>query len=672
MIFDFCVRQSRSVCSAVAVVLLLLLAAILPAKGHAQVFIDKSCALTEDMYVLTLDNDNHIARTRSAEAEMDAFYSETKNGPPWLWGNVKASNKRNYGNEKKTRIVVLIDTLKQNISLLISSEHLEDDLIWETDNLSFIDGKTNAYADFYCKGHWIQLKWKNRDFSSPYEHFDSSSGILMAKSESFINESDQSDLRLRIAKLEIDYPLNGLYGNISNVYKKLVQQKKSTLHSYAYDIRNESSADLIMHGKYRLGYKTTDDQFQLNSNVKILATMNDESSSQNLLSPIMPISPTSARAYLASIERDMNHADMKQMRAVYNAKGLPELINEADTLFEKSEHSIGSERNFQMDNAAKQINEISARLKQVDSTYSNTIKGRLAHTTSRYKAKKIIQQINMIQIGMTKRRNAAHIRSEALEDHQEQIFTESNIIDETELEQFEDYMRDSPFREIPKRTGKTRSAPDEPLETCLMTKNQEGIFGYVMNDRHYGFDVGFNINLLGSGKWVMSLESTRTPWTMLWQTYGGDLQVPSKHTWCHGPFFGVDYTQSTIRLTVRGIYDPINNTMYTASMWSIWDNSLVLAHLHALVTSLLLPGLPLMFASLATYYSLPTIVLALMGSTAALGTTPMAPSEVRWDHMRFFTKFAAEHGLGDIFYTGSDRMTYYSSFGTLKSKGDIN
>ncbi len=117
----------------------------------------------------------------------------------------------------------------------------------------------------------------------------------------------------------------------------------------------------------------------------------------------------------------------------------------------------------------------------------------------------------------------------------------------------------------------------------------------------------------------------------------------------------------------------MNNSMYVVSLWSIWDKSRVFGAAQSAVTALALPGVILAGAMLTPYISVPAALALVAGtSSALLMATPRTAPEARWPHIRHATRIMAEYGLGDKFYTGNGRMQYYSSFSTLKPKGNID
>ncbi|CAM3529990.1 hypothetical protein [Parendozoicomonas haliclonae] len=686
-------RLSVVAASVVAVMLLSPLAS-------ARVIMDNTCTLTNDIYVTTLNDAAHVARAQRAMDHLEEIYQLTGNYPTYLsldlMSRMKKAHSYNFHDkERQTRVAVMVDSFTQNISLMVHSEHRQDDMTWVTDNQAFIDGKTNAYADFRCSGGWIQLKWQGRDLSSRSEYFDSSNGWLSARAEKFLNSHGMDDMRLRVARLQLAYPRNGLAGKISSLYKTYIEGQTPYPHSFDYVANQPGAVPMLMTGKYRPGYQDLD-ELRVNFDVEKMATMSDESSSQNVLSPNMPVSPATARAALHRIKTLMTRNSSEYMRSLYSNDGLQELIEEADQALEDSMNLSGRDKDSKLKNSAMLLSELSSRSKQIVNLASSTETSQNEMMAMQLQADNLSKQANRMLEHLARKIQEQEHRSEGLRAFQkQQAESDGDLIDEAErnlLAQEPNLFEQEPLPTATKSTnasyperrkpsaghlleGKSPKLPNKDfMEACLMTQNKEGVFGYPVNDRHYGFDIGIEINLLDNHDWLVSLESTRTPWTMpLIHMYGSNYQVPSKDTWCHGPVFGVDHARDNIRLTIRGVYDDVNNSIYTVSMWSIWDKGHVAGHVQGAVTGMVLPGALLVGKLLLPFTGVPGAIAATgMLAGGVLAMTPWAPPETRYPHVEFFTRLMANYGLGELFYIGSSQMTYYGSFSTLKPKGNID
>ena len=650
--------------------------------ANAQVVMDSSCNLTDDMYVLTFDNAHQNANERMAMATLRGIYAERGFTPHHfgmdIWSYMENHHDYHFNQEKKSRIAVLIDTYQQNISLMMTSDHKEDDMTWSTDNMAFIDGKTNPYADFRCSGDWIQLKWNGRDLHNSSEHFDSSQGFLSARQESFINGANQPDYRLRVARLDLHYDRNGLSGFLSDQYSSLIKKKTPRPHEFHYQANTPAVQPMIMSGKYRPGYENLS-QFRLNFDAERLVEMEDESSAQNPLSANMPVSLTTARAYLHYVKNLMVNHTSAYMRSMYSVQGLHSLIDEADRSLQQSMDSSGKQKHTLLHNASRQLNELASRRRQINELAKNSAHDQVDRMIPQQKADSLSKQVDQILEHIAKKLEQETQYTENMKAYQaQQVEADGTLIDRDELlilepDLFNELPSDSSRRTTGRLTTHVENTSDDNSQHCLM-HGQEGIFDYPIIDRHYGFDTGIQVSLLGGDQWLVSLKSTRTPWTLPFiQTNGSDYSISASDTWCRGRFFGVDHARDHIRLTMRGVYDPVNNSMYVVSLWSVWDKSRVMGMVQGLLSAVAMPGIALAGATMIPHVPVPVALMFVASSTAAMiGLTPTAPPETRWPHVRSGTRLMAEYGMGDLFYTGNGRMNYYSSFGTLKPKGNID
>ena len=667
---------------------------------QAQVLMDNTCNLMEDMYVITIDNEDQIANEAMAMETLRKIYKERGRRPSYLgmdsWGQIEAYQKFNDNAYQLTRIAVLVDTLHQNISLMVHSDHQKQDLKWETDNIAFIDGKTNSYADFRCSGDWIQLKWNGRDLSSGNELFDSAEGMLSARIEGFFNEASQPDTRLKIARLSLSYPRTGLSGAISSLYQSSIKGRTPHPHTYNYEYSLENPVTLVMNGKNRPGYQPLDQQ-RVNFDVETLAMAQDESSSQNTLSPHMPVSLSTVRTHLQYVKTMLTNEAALYTRSVYSVSSLHTLIDHADNYIQRGLAASGMEQDLQFDSALKQFAELASRLHQNREISASASAGQSNLVARQHRVAQVTKQVDKILAKLSEELQSDGMRRSLLKDYQQQqAKINFNLIDDSELlssepdlfakDAFPQLEKDIPHpRNLAYQSKQVGSATkpvdtssiknkEEFLETCLMTKNREGVFGSAVNARHYGFDVGLEIRLLYNNSWLMELESTRTPWTLpIINAYGSNYQIPQRDTWCHGPFFGADHARDNIRMTVRGIYDAVNHKMYVAALWGIWDKSRVLAMVQSFASAAVLPGVALLGGFLAPTIGVPLAVAFVAASTTTtLALTPWSPPETRFAHVRMFTRKMAEMGMGDRFYKGAGGMHYYSTFGTMKPKGNID
>ena len=665
--------------------LLVITSQALVSSAHAQVVMDSSCNLTDDMYVLTFDNIHQNANERSAILTLRGIYAERGFTPDFLgidlWAQIENHHNFHFNQEKKSRIAVVIDTYQQNISLLMTSDHKEDDMTWSTDNMAFIDGKTNPYADFRCSGDWIQLKWNGRDLYNSYEHFDSSQGFLSARQESFINSANQPDYRLRVARLDLHYDLNGVSGFLSKKYSAIVKKRTSKPHEFHYQANAPAAQPMIMSGKYRPGYESLS-QIRLSFDAERLVEMEDESSAQNPLSASMPVSLATARAYLHHVKNLMVNQTSAYLRSMYNVQGLHSLIDDADRSLQQSMDSSGRQKHTLLHNASRQLTELASRRRQINEMAKSSADDDVNRIIPQQKADILSKQVDQVLEHIAKKLEQETQHTENMKVYQaQQVAADGTLIDRDELLILEPDL----FDELPwlsdssrRTTGGLSSHVDQAIsrdseQPCLM-HGQEGIFDYPIIDRHYGFDTGIQVSLLGGDQWLVSLKSTRTPWILPFiGSSGSEYAIATKDTWCRGRFFGVDHARDHIRLTMRGVYDPINNSMYVVSLWSVWDKSRLMGMVQGLLSAIAVPGIALAGATMAPHVSVPAALLFVASSNAVMiGLVPTAPPETRWPHVRSGTRLMAKYGMGDLFYTANGRMNYYSSFGTLKPKGSID
>ena len=124
----------------VSLTLLVITSQALVSSAHAQVVMDSSCNLTDDMYVLTFDNIHQNANERSAILTLRGIYAERGFTPNYLgidlWAQIENHHNFHFNQEKKSRIAVVSDTYQQNISLLMTSDHKKDDMTWSTDYMA--------------------------------------------------------------------------------------------------------------------------------------------------------------------------------------------------------------------------------------------------------------------------------------------------------------------------------------------------------------------------------------------------------------------------------------------------------------------------------------------------------------------------------------------------------
>ncbi|MCY4473021.1 MAG: hypothetical protein OXC07_09450 [Kistimonas sp.] len=647
----------------------------------------QDCQLDENIYVLTLDNADQVADEEAAMHTLRRIYKERGRSPAWMgmdaWAQVESYYAYNDSGMQTSRIALIVDPYDQNISLVLVSDHQVQHSAWFTDNLSFIDGKSNAGADFRCTGNRVHLRWRGRDLASGVEHFDSSEGELVAEVAGFTNTVGQSGMQLEIQKLHFRYPRTGLSGMAGSFWHAWIRRKTPHPHTFLYDadVQGLGSGALIMGAKYTSGYQAMDrERLALDSGR--LEESRDESWSQNFLSPTLPMTLSSIRSHLDHARTLLRNEATLFAHSVLGVPALKSYIDEADRHIEQGLSDEGG-GDIHFVNAQQQLAELSSRLKQNRAMTANSGKD-IEVVASRIRqvqevadqAERMLEAVSSRLRAETRRRqrllrssidgrqvSRAQVRTEGEESLSSLVLADGASASFSAGE--DGYPAAGQDREL--------AGQDRELDACVMTSaGLEGIFTASVGDTHYGFDVGQEVRLLGD-HWIMTLESTRTPWTMTGlQTYGTDYVIPRQYTWCRGSLFGVDYAKDSIRLTARGVYDSVNNRIYLVSQWSLWSQPKVFGWVQGVTAGLLFPGAVLIGSALASAVGAPAAFALMSGSLGlSLAAMPWSPPEVHFPHIRFLGRKLADWGLGEAWYTGSASLDYYSYFATLVPKSSF-
>lgn len=641
----------------------------------------RQCRLDENIYVLTLDNTDQVAEEEAAMATLRRIYRERGSSPVWMgmdsWGQVEAYHAYTGSAAYLSRLALVVDPYTRNLSLILTSDHQTPGLSWVTDNLSFIDGKSNAGADFRCLEDRVHLRWQGRDLSSSVEYFDSSEGELVARVAPFTNPAGQSAVRLEVERLHFRYPRSGLSGMLGSAWQSWVRRRTPHPHTFTYDRQRQGGGGegLVMSARSNAGYQLQDRQ-RLLVDAGRFEGSRDESWSQNFFSPGLPVTLSSVRAQLNHVRTLLRNESMLFAQSVLGAPALKSYIDAADRHLEQGlSDRQGSD--VHLVNALQQLAELSSRLQLNQDLVGASGRALGAVTSKMRQVQQVTEQAEALleKAAARVRAQAAgreKIRQQALEV-QPVAASAPEALPSAELVPVE-------LQDLQASSGGDEPVPEreEPdaaaLDQCLMTAaGLEGIFTASVGDTHYGFDTGLEVRLL-KDHWIMTLESTRTPWTIPgWQAYGTDYVIPAQHTWCRGSLFGVDYARDAMRLTVRGVYDNVNSRIYLASQWSLWNQPRVLGWMEAVTAGLLLPGGVLVGGALASALGSPAAAAAVAGPLGlSLAVMPLFPPEVHFAHIRFFSQKLAAWGLGESWYTGAVSLDYHSHFATLVPKSSLD
>ncbi len=702
----------------------LILPLLINATAQARVIMDSSCELVdEDIYVLTSSNDNLHFEQNFHVQRLSEIFEESGLEPSFLGFNPWEQTKSylDYADNLRlsSRYAIMIDPHTNNITLIVISDHEEDipdkkarrkgledddDAIWVTDNMSYIDGKTNPNADFRCSGRFLKMQWSGRNLSMNNDAFDSAEGELLAVLEDF-DDNGQPNKHLRVMRLKNDYPLWGIAGQVKSSYQKFINKRTPSPHRKSYKAAGDSMA-LFMSGKYRPGsYK--DDEFYLAHDIQTLRMMQDESSMQNILSSRHPVTPRTLRSHLQNMKTLIAEEATLFSHTVYTAPHLNDLLNQADQRIDEATAGSDIDADTQLKGAIKQVSELSVRMRENLRMVSNSKEGVGSFVSQLPRLQRVTNKVERILYKLQAELEKEGMRRALLrESRQKNNQSDNNLISEEDMrilapELFADdtghpgvttssYSPEirgaKPERiDLRKKYGAIKNYDavshydtskiedrDSFMQECKLTSSRiEGVFT-AMDDNHHGFTAGLQISLM-NGTWLATLKATQTPWSLpKIQTYGSEHTINAGDLWCRGPLFGANHTHGPIRLMMTGIYDPTRNEMYTITQWSYWNGYRVISAAQNLINAFL-PVTPLLVAGAVPYVGGPIAALgAFFYISGMLVTMPYSPPQARYPHIDAVAANISGWGLGDGYYNGGMNMYYYSSFSTLRPTTGIH
>ena len=661
-----------TLCRFIIPVMATLLAAMVAVSGHAQVTM-MNCQVPDNIYVLTHSNDKEQAIQSQSMESLRRLNMSRGEAPTYYqvpaWSLMNNYYDFYHGALTVKRFSVIIDRASDNITLMMTGDHQEDDLTWTTDNMAMIDGKTSAYADFVCKDSWLGLKWHGRDLNSEVEHFDSAYGTLEAKAVDVYDDFGQSLPHLQLARLDNNYSLAGVTGQLYRLFHKYIYRSSPTRHEFHY--QDAGGQPRYMNPKYNTGYHLQDPA-RLYVDANQLQHEADESSSQNSLRADQPVSARTLRAYLLSVGTTLKDQTSMFNGKVLGVEPLSVLIDKADEHLSNAENLHESSGQQEYTNAIGQLKELGSRVNQNLQMDDNAFNQLGEVVSAKRDLERVSKQIAMVIKEMNRSLTAIKRRA-----------TVMNQVTHTEGSPEPDFQLQSEALEIPgdfwnipasvkgqRFFNATTAASDLPEEECAFSNNHKVSFASGRGVNLSGFPMSIEVRQKGDGNWGVMLQATETPWTYPWiQAYGSDFSIPGKSLWCRGPFFGVDHSDRTLRVSIRGVYDTVNNQIYTVSQWSVWGNwtgSWTLDSLHNIATTAL-PAYWFYMAALspAGLVMGPQVMLLGAATLAAGVSMPFTTPESRHLYIPTLTRMGAKAGLGHTYHNGSLAVTYYNLFNTL-------
>ncbi|WP_281647276.1 hypothetical protein [Parendozoicomonas sp. Alg238-R29] len=688
--------------------------------GHARADIMwKDCIVPENMYVTKNDSKANFSKMMGSFEELDRQAEEMNMDLNYYgrdsWEVAKQRFLFNHPAPRVSFLAIMVDPHSKNISLMITSEHQKEDYDWVTDNQVFVDGKNNQYADFRCSGSVIQLSWNGRDYdgidanqnSFLNEFFDSAEGKLTAKLESYINgETGQEFYLLRVAQMENSYPYSGLYGRFSKYNQSYGLGVSPYIHNLRHKYKPEDpGCDFGSPGclmpMLKPGYDPID-RTRTNHDAAKLDYDEYETSSQNNLKDHLPVAIHTVRAHLSKIRTELRALSLRFSRNSFQGKGVHERINELDRaqrIVDDADMSMasglrekGSDRDVHFKAAGDQLMELEALIGSNEDIAGNTSSsiGDVIGETYDAKVKiaiikRMVATLDAARINAVLKRqpvNATEIKNSKID---------SRIINVRQLNTlmgYENENEESDQRDEDDNSGDLPLEDDLQLEYaqqgddeqgCLMTGKQIAHFIPKRVDNRFGFITGIEVRVSDtSSKPMVFLKSSRTPWTWFWQQSGRDYMIPEVDVWCRGALFGVDHVSrgmdtGVLRITVRGVYDNVRKEIYVGSMWSTWNEAWPMAYLQSALSFLTPIGTAAGSGLVAASVGSPLLGVTLAAANIVLaGLSPYAPPEVKFVQGQAVEHFLSKYMfMGDRYYNGSMNMTYYSTFGTLESNGNI-
>ncbi|MCL6269880.1 hypothetical protein M3P05_08010 [Sansalvadorimonas sp. 2012CJ34-2] len=681
-----------------ALIAILLLGMGLCSSSWAMVEMDK-CNIPENMYVLKFSNEEDLDKIHSKKRINEEVYGSNSSGRPSTLGMNNDSFENdyyaNYDNAiRNTHIVVTVDPLNENIYLSLQSDqkdYFDDKAVWKTNYLAFVDGKNNRYARFTCHGNRLHLKWAGRDYNASSEMFSSAYGEMKAEVEFYRTTSVQSGSRLKVTEIHNSYmPGWTLTGTVYWLSQLTRHGTYIALNNIDFEMK-DGARPLYMNGKYKLGYETYDPQ-RLQMDIEYLAARYDETSEENAI--VYGMSTLRAMLYLANIK--LSKIAGSVATSTFEVTTLKEQISNLDMEMRKAlpvdENDLKTGDGANLLNAADQVVEVSARVTNLLEASQRTEGTTGALLASIIDAKRISRQVHkavkVIKNQLDSAFTRLHAQRQFLKKSKEenQIDFEGNTIHQVRRQDGSGNALQESTTALQEEQDEILQGPiqtEELLDQCYLTQSETTIGQYMhyvprFGDHRYGFNTGIEIRVIPDRNNPIKIHFKSDK--MLW-SWGvlrddnptGDFVVDN--VWCRGPLFGADYVSGSLRATVRGVFDNINNRIYTTAQWSTWDNSYwitrILAYGHSGITGLTEVALGYVALQALIYAANPAAAasaFAVKGALAyagvALATSPLIPPEIKLPHHQYVTQLLAQYGVGEEYFSGYGKE-YFATLTTL-------
>ena len=675
-----------------------------------------NCQVPENIYVIKKDNREYLANINDS---LETIERELRGAgrTPRVLHNTPFQSLRGYfhnfdNKEILTRFAVIVDPTNENISLAINTDskdyHDDDNGVWTTDYLAFIDGKDNRNALFTCQGNHLQLKWGGRDYSANKEMFASAGGELEADLDYYQTRANQPAVRLRVISLTNSYPPGKGLTDIIYSLSKYSPWYGSSIPLYDVNYREgKGRQPRFMRGMYGLGYGHFDEA-RLLMDVERINRTDVETSEQNLITSGVGM-PT-LRAYLHWAKYLMSNQAANVSLATYQVETLNQIMEKmkaADKMmlrFEQSTEMPSFRQISNLENAIDQVIEMSSQGIQNTQTFDSTEMAKngmgFAHHNARVVTRKVARLMKNIKRVLEAAKGDAYesflrkSRAEHVDglDGIPLLEDQGDICPGTALELYgQDSNSPNNSSGVCSETalavyGKDSNSLEqtEELKALFALRQQCAIKADPTLRAHYtargenlyGYNTGIDIRV-HDGRVQIRLKSDKSPWTntRYSQNPGDDYLIPG-NIWCSGPLFGIDHASGPVRATVRGVFDDVNNVIFAVALWSTWDSTSfftrVWSNVHTYVTMPGLLGVVVVPTLAAVSLANPAagVPFSVMGAISAytamtFALSPMVPAEQRVAHHKWATKVLAEWlPLGAAYYNGIG-MEHFASYSIL-------